>query len=87
MVEYGGCLVVFFIGLYCVMVKRNIYKIIVGLLIMEFAVDLFLVLLGYRHWGTTMIILAVTLVSLAVLTRAQKIFSSLDVNEMKELNG
>jgi len=41
----------FCVGLYGVLRKRNIIKIIVGLGIMEYAMNLFFVLLGYRFHG------------------------------------
>ena len=87
MFEYVSCLIIFLIGLYCVMVKRNIYKIVIGILIMEFAVDFFLVFLGNRKWGTALIVLAMTLIALALLIRAQEVFNDLDVDKMKELKG
>ena len=49
--EYILCLVLFCIGLYCVLRKRNIIKIIIGLGIIEYAVNLFFVLIGYRTNG------------------------------------
>lgn len=48
---YFLCLVLFCIGLYCVLRKRNIIKIVIGLGIMEYAVNLFFVLVGYRSHG------------------------------------
>jgi len=48
---YILCLALFCIGLYCVLRKRNIIKIIVGLGIIEYAVNLFFVLVGYREHG------------------------------------
>lgn len=48
---YLLCFVLFSLGLYCVLRKRNIIKIIIGLAIMEYAINLFLVLLGYRTHG------------------------------------
>lgn len=42
------CLVLFLIGLYCVVRKRNLIKIIIGIGIMGYAVNLFFVLVGYR---------------------------------------
>ena len=51
MIEYILCLLLLCIGLYCVLRRRNIIKIIVGLGIIEYAVNLFFVLLGYRHYG------------------------------------
>jgi multicomponent Na+:H+ antiporter subunit C len=43
--------VLFSIGLFCVVRKRNIIKIIIGIGIMEYAVNLFLILVGYRREG------------------------------------
>ncbi len=48
---YFLCLVLFCIGLYCVLRKRNLIKIIIGLGIIEYAVNLFFVLVGYRFGG------------------------------------
>ena len=51
MTEYILCLTLFSIGLYCVLRKRNIIKIIIGLGIVEYAVNLFFILAGYRLYG------------------------------------
>ena len=48
---YILCMVLFSVGLYCIMRKRNLIKIIIGLIICEYAVNLFFVLLGYRMEG------------------------------------
>ncbi|MCM8773530.1 MAG: sodium:proton antiporter [Candidatus Omnitrophica bacterium] len=48
---YFLCLVFFCVGLYGVLRKRNIIKIIIGLVICEYAVNLFLVLVGYKIRG------------------------------------
>lgn len=48
---YLLCLVLFCIGLYGVLRKRNLVKIIVSLGIIEYAMNLFFVLLGYRFGG------------------------------------
>ncbi len=42
---------VLLVGLYGVVAKKNIVKIIVGLLILDYAVNLMLVLVGYRSKG------------------------------------
>ncbi len=42
------CVVLFAIGLYAIAVKKNLVKIIVGLIIMDNAANMFLVLIGYR---------------------------------------
>ena len=48
---FALCFVVFVIGLYCVLTKKNTVKIVIGLVIMEVSVNLFLVLLGYKKDG------------------------------------
>lgn len=48
---YLLCLALFSVGLYCVVRKRNIIKIIIGVGIMEYAVNLFFTLIGYRVHG------------------------------------
>jgi len=51
MILYILCLTLFCVGLYCILRKRNIIKIIVGVIIAEYAVNLFFVLVGYRMDG------------------------------------
>jgi multisubunit Na+/H+ antiporter MnhC subunit len=51
MITYFLCLLLFCVGLYAVLRKRNIIKIIIGLIICEYAVNLFLVLFGYKLDG------------------------------------
>lgn len=53
MTAYMLCLALFSIGLYCVLRKRNIIKIIIGIGIMEYAVNLFFVLIGYVKEGNS----------------------------------
>jgi len=48
---YLMCLFLFCIGVYCILVKRNIIKIIVGIGIVEYAINLFFILVGYRLRG------------------------------------
>lgn len=56
MIEYLLCLVMFCIGLYCILRKRNIIKIIIGLGILDYSVNLFFVLIGYRSHGRSPIL-------------------------------
>ena len=51
MTLYFLCFILFCVGLYGVLRKRNIVKIIIGLAIMGYSVNLFFVLLGYRFNG------------------------------------
>jgi multicomponent Na+:H+ antiporter subunit C len=48
---YLLCLALFMVGLYCVVRKRNLVKIIIGIGIMEYAVNLFFILAGYTREG------------------------------------
>lgn len=56
MIVFILCLILFMVGLYGVIFKRNLIKIIIGLAIMEYSVNLFLVLIGYIKDGTAPII-------------------------------
>jgi multicomponent Na+:H+ antiporter subunit C len=49
--HYALCLALFLVGLYGVMVKRNLIKIVISLIIMESAVNLFIIMVGYRRDG------------------------------------
>ena len=53
---YALCFLLFMIGLYCAVVKKNMVKIVVSILIMEYAVNLFLIMLGFRADGIAPII-------------------------------
>jgi len=53
---YALCFLLFVIGLYCVLVKKNMVKIAIGILVMEYAVNLFLIMLGYRQGGVAPIV-------------------------------
>lgn len=45
---YILCFILFLIGFHCLLVKKNLVKKVVGLGIMEYAINLFFILLGYR---------------------------------------
>lgn len=53
---YALCFLLFMIGLYCAAVKKNMVKIVLGIVVMEYAVNLFLIMLGYRTGGIAPII-------------------------------
>jgi len=53
---YALCFLLFMIGLYCAVVKKNMVKIVVGIMVMEYAVNLFLIMLGYRTDGIAPIV-------------------------------
>ncbi len=56
MTVYLLCILLFLIGLYGVVAKRNLIKIVIGLAIMEYSVNLFLILVGYVKGGTAPIL-------------------------------
>lgn len=56
MTVYLLSIVLFLVGLYGVLSKRNLIKIVIGLAIMEYSVNLFLILVGYVSGGTAPII-------------------------------
>ena len=53
---YALVFLLFMIGLYCAVVKKNMVKIVLGIVIMEYAVNIFLIMLGYRSEGVAPII-------------------------------
>jgi multicomponent Na+:H+ antiporter subunit C len=50
------CFVLLAIGIYAMVAKKNVVKIIVGLAVTEYAVNLFFVVLGWRHQGVVPIL-------------------------------
>ena len=54
--HYALCFLLFVIGLYCAVVKKNMVKIVIGIMVMEYAVNLFLIMLGYRLGGIAPIV-------------------------------
>ena len=56
LLPYLWAMVLLAIGIYAIVGKKNLIKIIVGVIIMEYAVNLFLVLVGYRSGGRAPII-------------------------------
>ena len=58
MTTYFLCLALFLVGIFCVLRKRNLIKIIIGIGIIEYAVNLFFVLVGYRGQGRSPIFAA-----------------------------
>lgn len=57
MVLYFLALVLFVMGLYCLVAKKNIIKKIIGIVITEYSINLFLILVGYRRAGIAPILL------------------------------
>lgn len=53
---YSLCFVLIAIGLYSVFVKKNVVKMLLGLMIMEYGINLLLVLFGYHSNGVAPLI-------------------------------
>ncbi|HID93941.1 MAG TPA: cation:proton antiporter [bacterium (Candidatus Stahlbacteria)] len=56
MIPYALNVILLGIGLYCVIAKKNLIKIIIGICLIEYAVNLFIVMIGYRLGGLPPII-------------------------------
>lgn len=48
---YSLCFVLIAVGLYGVVVKKNVVKIVISLAIMEYGINLLIILIGYRKGG------------------------------------
>ncbi len=48
MIIFGSCIILFLIGLYAVVAKRNLIKIAIGFCVMEYAVNLLFALIGFK---------------------------------------
>lgn len=49
--------ILFVLGLYCLIAKKHLVKKIIGMLIMEYAINLFILLVGYKDGGIPPILL------------------------------
>ena len=56
MTVYFMCAVLLMMGLYCLVAKKNIVKKIIGIVIMDYAVNLYLITIGYKNNGVAPII-------------------------------
>ena len=56
MIVYLLCFVLFLVGLYCVITRRNLIKIAISLSIMEFSTFLLFALVGYVDGGVAPIV-------------------------------
>jgi multisubunit Na+/H+ antiporter MnhC subunit len=56
MIIFGSCIILFLIGLYAVVAKRNLIKIAIGFCVMEYAVNLLFALIGFKKGAIAPII-------------------------------
>jgi multicomponent Na+:H+ antiporter subunit C len=90
----AASIVIFCAGIYCVAVKRNLIKIVIGVVIMEYAVNLFWVATAeqrgegdiFSQWAA-LAGLATTLVMVALAKRLYEKYGTLDISKMRKLKG
>ncbi|OPX25619.1 MAG: cation:proton antiporter [Candidatus Cloacimonas sp. 4484_143] len=56
MILFILCFILFMVGLYGVMTRKNLIKIIIGVAVMEYSVNLFFILVGYVDGATVPIL-------------------------------
>ena len=56
MIVFILCFILFLVGLYGLITRRNLIKIVISLSIMEFSIFIFLILIGYIDGGIAPII-------------------------------
>jgi len=56
MMVYFLCLVLMTMGLYCLVAKKNIVKKVLGIVIMDYAVNLYIIVIGYKTGGVAPIV-------------------------------
>ena len=56
MTLYILCFLLFLIGLFGILTRKNIIKIIIGLCVMEYSLNLFFILIGYKKGGVAPIL-------------------------------
>jgi len=58
-VDYIVAMLMISFGLYCLLIKRNLIKMVIGLEILTFGIHLFLISMGYREGGIAPIVTSV----------------------------
>jgi len=56
---YLVCTLLLLLGVYCIIAKKNLVKIVIGLCIIEYATNLMLILIGFRSGGNAPIVTSV----------------------------
>ena len=59
MIPYILCTTLLLVGVYGVITKKNLVKIVIGLVIIEYSTNLMLILIGYRSGGSAPIFTSV----------------------------
>lgn len=98
MALYLCCLALFLTGLFCVAVKRNAVKMIMGIIIMDYALVIFIAVLGFGrgHVDSGLQALlsallaagsAVTIILIAMALRLYQRFGTFYTDKMRKLKG
>ena len=92
MMVYLLCLIFFGLGLYCIVRKRNIIKMIIGVVITQYAISLFFVLLSYADpipqavvLTSIVVGLAMVIVLIALAIRIYEKYGTFDITQIKDL--
>ena len=56
---YLVCTLLLLLGVYGIIAKKNLVKIVIGLFIIEYATNLMLILIGYRNGGNAPIVTSI----------------------------
>ncbi len=56
MIIFASCIILFLIGLYAIVTKRNLIKIAIGFVLIEYAINLFFALVGFKRGALAPII-------------------------------
>jgi multisubunit Na+/H+ antiporter MnhC subunit len=89
MIVFLSAVILMLIGLYGVAVKRNLVKVVIGLMIMQYAVDLLLIALaretGGREWFSQLAALAglSTTILLVAIVKRNKTLDAARLNKLK----
>lgn len=92
MTAYLLCLILFGLGLYCILRKRNIIKMIIGVVIAQYAVNLFFVLVSYTDpipqavvLTSIVVGLSLVIVLIALAVRIYEKYGTFDITQIKDL--
>ena len=92
MMVYLLCLIFFGLGLYCILRKRNIIKMIIGVVITQYAISLFFMLLSYADpipqavvMTSIVVSLSMVIVLIALAIRIYEKYGTFDITQIKDL--
>jgi len=83
MIEIIGPALLFFVGLYAVAIKKDLVRMVIGIIIMEFSLEPFLVAMGEKRGLTVFVGLAAVILLIALTSQ----FKEKNVDNLKELKG